>query len=290
MASSLGPGLPLTASWALAYRAFAARLLPHQRLFRVEEPLSGVRTRAKSDFSGPAPTRTRACKTVRVTPWPDVVQGSLLEDMEPISPELVLVDPELAERARQVLPEPRRPIRAEPATWVPVAQPAPRRWRRTAVLAALIFAAGAASGELLGRRESSSRSGLEIGPDARPTAESGGATQRTGSDNRTAAPAKRDRRAASRIWAANVLGVTAGVDAKGISLVWKRPSRSDHVVVLRTRGAGSNSVVVFRGRATRYRDASARSCSEYRYKIVNYDRRGHRSTGVLTSVVTPGCA
>jgi hypothetical protein len=62
------------------------------------------------------------------------------------------------------------------------------------------------------------------------------------------------------------------------------------VVVLRTRGAGSNSVVVFRGRATRYRDASARSCSEYRYKIVNYDRRGHRSTGVLTSVVTPGCA
>jgi hypothetical protein len=62
------------------------------------------------------------------------------------------------------------------------------------------------------------------------------------------------------------------------------------VVVLRTRGTGPNSVVVFRGRATGYRDASARLCSEYRYKIVNYDRRGHRSTGVLTSVVTPGCA
>jgi hypothetical protein len=101
---------------------------------------------------------------------------------------------------------------------------------------------------------------------------------------------KRERRATPRIWAANVLGVTVGVDAKGISLVWKRPSRSDHVVVLRTRGAGSHSVVVFRGRATGYRDSSARSCSEYRYEIVNYDRRGHRSTGVFTSVVTPGCA
>jgi hypothetical protein len=246
--------------------------------------------RAKSAFSGHSPARTRACKTVRVTPWPDVVPGSPLEDMGPISPELVLIDPELAERARQVLPEPRRPIRTEPAASVPVVQPAPRRWRRTAVLAALIFAAGAASSELLGRRDSSSRSGLEIGPDARSTAESGGATQRTGSDHRTVAAVKGDRRTASRIWAANVLGVTAGVDAKGISLVWKRPTRSDHVVVLRTRGTGSNSVVVFRGRATGYRDASARSCSEYRYKIVNYDRRGHRSTGVLTSVVTPGCA
>jgi len=68
------------------------------------------------------------------------------------------------------------------------------------------------------------------------------------------------------------------------------PSRSDHVVVVRTRGAVANSVVVFRGRASGYRDDSARSCREYRYKIVNYDRRGHRSTGVLTSVVTPGCA
>ena len=42
-------------------------------------------------------------------------------------------------------------------------------------------------------------------------------------------------------------------------------------------------------RITNYRDGSARPCSSYRYTIVNYDRRGHRSTGVPTSVVTGGC-
>jgi hypothetical protein len=258
----------------------------------------------------------RGCNTVRVTPGPDVVQGSLLEDMGPISPELALVDPALAERARTLLPEPReatkeerpaetieRPIRPAP---VPTARRKPRRWRRIAVLAVLIFAAGAASGELLVRHESSSRSRLELEADVRTTPDRGRKTTRTGADHRGeapvkksagpvkkgAAPVKKERRAGSglRTWAANVLGVTAAVDRKGISLVWKRPSRSDHVVVVRTRGESKNSVVVFRGRATRYRDLSAHSCSEYRYKIVNYDRRGHRSTGVLTSVVTPGCA
>jgi hypothetical protein len=249
-----------------------------------------------------------------VTLGPDVVQGSLLEDMGPISPELALVDPALAERARTLLPEPReatkeerpaetieRPIRSAP---VPTAPRKPRRWRRIAALAVLIFAGGAASGELLVRHESSSRSRLELEAEVRPTPDRGRETTRTDTDDRGAgpvkksarpvkkgaAPVKRVRRTGSRIWAANVLGVTAGVDGKGISLLWKRPSRSDHVVVLRTRGTGPNSVVVFRGRATGYRDASARLCSEYRYKIVNYDRRGHRSTGVLTSVVTPGCA
>jgi hypothetical protein len=251
-----------------------------------------------------------------VTPGPDVVQGSLLEDMGPISPELALVDPALAECARTLLPEPREatkeerpagtiehPIRSAP---VPTARRKPRRWRRIAALAVLIFAAGAASGELLVRHESSSRSRLEVEADVQPTPTRASEPRRTGTDHRRAAPVKKsagpvkrgaapvkkERRAGSglRTWAANVLGVTAAVDRKGISLVWKRPSRSDHVVVVRTRGESKNSVVVFRGRATGYRDASARSCSEYRYKIVNYDRRGQRSTGVLTSVVTPGCA
>jgi hypothetical protein len=97
-------------------------------------------------------------------------------------------------------------------------------------------------------------------------------------------------RATSKVWAANVLGVTADVSPRGVNIVWKRPIRSDHVVVVRKRDSAETSVVVFRGRAGGYRDATARSCSEYRYTIVNYDRRGRRSTGVLTSVVTPGCA
>jgi hypothetical protein len=56
--------------------------------------------------------------------------------------------------------------------------------------------------------------------------------------------------------------------------------------VLRQTGTRSTAVVVYRGRAMSYRDGSLRACTGYRYTIVNYDRRGHPSTGVPTSVVT----
>jgi hypothetical protein len=72
-----------------------------------------------------------------------------------------------------------------------------------------------------------------------------------------------------------------------VKLVWQPPVGSAHVVVLRTRG--DRSTVVFRGRAASFRDVPPRACTTYRYTIVNYDRRGHRSTGVPTSVVTAGC-
>jgi hypothetical protein len=90
-----------------------------------------------------------------------------------------------------------------------------------------------------------------------------------------------------RVWAANVLGVAAQVAGSGVKLVWHRPANSGQVVVLRSRG--DHSAVVFRGRAASFHDVSPRACTVYRYTIVNYDRRGHRSTGVPTSVVTSGC-
>jgi hypothetical protein len=74
-----------------------------------------------------------------------------------------------------------------------------------------------------------------------------------------------------------------------VRLVWERPTESNHVVVVRKLVSGRRGVVVFRGRATSFRDVSARRCTAYRYIIINYDGRGRHSTGVPTSVVTQGC-
>jgi hypothetical protein len=86
-----------------------------------------------------------------------------------------------------------------------------------------------------------------------------------------------------------VLGVAAQFGGPGVKLVWQRPTGSGHVVVLRARGDQGRGTVVFRGSAASFRDLSPRPCAVYRYMIVNYDRHGHPSTGVPTSVVTPGC-
>jgi hypothetical protein len=275
-----------------------------------------------------------------MTPGSNVVQDSTLEpyrplgtaragseDLGPISPELALVDPVLAERARMLFPEPReqtrprrpptakaRPI--EPVAEQPKVAPAPttrfqpRRLRRTMALAALVFAAGAASGGFVGRRHGvSSQVTLESRAGAPPppavTGEAKQPLTQTSSDGpkaprrRTvlkgvhgpaAAATKRARSRPARVtWAANVLGVTAAVDVRGVRLVWQRPGDSHHVVVLRKLDPGKRNVVVFRGASTSYRDVSARQCTAYRYTIVNYDQHGHRSTGVPTSIVTSGC-
>jgi hypothetical protein len=104
-----------------------------------------------------------------------------------------------------------------------------------------------------------------------------------------ATPPRRREQVKRVIWAANVLGVEAQVDGRGVTLAWLPPVDSGHVVVVRTRQGRKHGVVVFRGGSKSFRDASPRPCTDYRYTIVNVDRRGHRSTGVPTSVVTGGC-
>jgi hypothetical protein len=276
-----------------------------------------------------ADTVRRACKNASVSRGSEFDQTVALRapqpdttDLGPISPELALVDPVLAERARRRLPDPRErpPLRrttvgaVRPRT--PAVQrrprPAPRprapRWKRTVVLSALVFAAGAASTQLLERGSPTSPPLLlERAGTAGPTV-SEKSTQRrrsgTHATRREATRRSRERgtrakaRTGSRAqrsdaavkWSANVLGVSADVSSRGVRLAWKPPAGSDGVVVFRKLRDAKHSVTVFRGRANGVRDVSPRPCSSYRYTIVSYDRAGRPSTGVPTSVVTAGCA
>ena len=241
-------------------------------------------------------------------------------DLGPISPELALVDPVLAEQARKLLPDvverPRppapvvvaeQPTSAEPA---PVAVgPAPvaprRRWRRMLVLAVLVFVAGAISGTLLGGKNAGP-GGVTLGvPAEAPSTQPPSVSTKAPRTSKTSRPAKPEKRTSTRThatlrppsprgqskngWSSNVLGVEAQVDDAGVMLSWQRPASSGHVVVLRRRGAAHGGVV-YEGKGASYSDSDVRRCTSYRYTIVSYDRSGRPSTGVPTSVVTSGCS
>jgi cytoskeletal protein RodZ len=202
--------------------------------------------------------------------------------------------------------EPEREPKPEPSVEPDVQRR--RRWPQTLALAIVIFVAGAASGTLLGNHQSGSpATRLEVraaAPTSSPTTTTRAAlrppsvarTKTTRSTTakrstkpkpaRSTTPPRQRRRHARLTWAANVLGVEATVRGHVVALAWKRPADSARVVVLRKREARANSVVVYRGRASSFRDASPSPCAGYQYTIVSYARRGHRSTGVPTAVVT----
>lgn len=254
-----------------------------------------------------------------------------------ISPELALIDPALAEKARAGLPDPgeffsaRLPA-AQAATTeahrLPDVEPQPRRRRRTRTLgrvlvASIFLLAGfsigrmtatqppgfiieqvvggdSASQSLQQRSAAKAAASAPSRTTARPrvrtratrrSAASGVAGARHGRGAKTAS--KRSPRKAAAVRtprrSRNVLGVIVSLSPRSVTIRWRAPTSSRHVIVLRRKRGASKDLVVYRGTRPWLQDASLQP-GTYTYVIVNYDRGGRASSGVPTVVEVAGSA
>jgi hypothetical protein len=70
---------------------------------------------------------------------------------------------------------------------------------------------------------------------------------------------------------------------RSVLLTWQLPPESDfdELRIVRTLdGRGASGVLVYRGRATSYRDTGLQNDVRYRYVVRTYDRTGNRSGGI----------
>jgi hypothetical protein len=222
---------------------------------------------------------------------------------EPISPELVLVWPELADYARSRLPPitlfdatasrtkagPLDPAGASERTPSPLRE---LRQRRTGVVAVAAFIAGAASGAyVIGNHDHST---VDPGGSAVPQvvvtrerAPRGPSTANVSTRRLRAGAADASARSRSGVKTPrgpvpSVLGVVATAGKRFIRLEWQRPAGVERVAVLRIEGR--RTVTRYKGRGTSFTDHSVRKGRTYRYVLLSYDRDGRSSSGVVTVV------
>jgi hypothetical protein len=211
---------------------------------------------------------------------------------EPISPELVLVWPELAERVRASLPRIqlyedtlllRRAATGTAAVRARSSQP--ERLFLTVVVAA---AAAVVASLLLQERSQGSHDALLVpapatssverrtaAPVARPeTLRAARPRTSPASDDRVRKPARRP--------VPVVLGVIATAGDGYVRLQWQRPPGVERVAVL--RGNRRRTVEQYRGGRQTFVEKGLRNGVQYRYVLVSYDRWGRSSEGVITVI------